>query len=202
VLGARSRGHQEPEEGIAVQITDVRINLAEDRSAKLQGFATITLDGSFVVRDLKIISGTKGLFVAMPSRKLTARCPRCRCKNHLRAQFCNDCGTRMSPHKTQIDERGRAKLHADIAHPINQVCRDHIQADVLKAFDLEVERSKQAGYKPARDYFDDAGPEGIDDDVDEISARSAERAAKKHSEEGPAGGPTDRHADGNMGIFA
>ena len=195
-----------------MEITDIRINLAEDRSAKLQGFATITLDGSFVVRDLKIISGTKGLFVAMPSRKLTARCPRCRCKNHLRAQYCNDCGARMRPHKTQLDERGRAKLHADIAHPINQACRDKIQSGVLDAFKQELERSKQDGYRPSRDYYGDAGPEGSDDDYDDSSSsRSSGNSGKGSSQKKPdrAAGPMPgsgekpRDESGNdMGIFA
>jgi stage V sporulation protein G len=156
-----------------VEITDIRINLAENRSAKLQAFASLTIDNCFVIRDLKIISGTKGLFVAMPSRKLTARCPRCRCKNHLRAQYCNDCGTRMRARRTHCDDRGRAKLHADIAHPINQACRDHVQEKVIEAFRNELERASLPGYTPSRDYLDDAGPEGSDDEVDESTAGKA-----------------------------
>jgi stage V sporulation protein G len=198
-----------PREGIVVEITDIRINLAEDRSAKLQGFATITLDSCFVIRDLKIISGTKGLFVAMPSRKLTARCPRCRCKNHLRAQFCNDCGNGMRPHKTQLDERGRAKLHADIAHPINQACRDQIQAAVLEGFGAEIEKSKQDGYRPPRDYFGDAGPEGTDEDIVEESvpkSRSHDSREAHAEETGEKKAETTNEdlgeANGDMGIFA
>jgi stage V sporulation protein G len=40
------------------------------------------------------------------------------------------------------------KLHADIAHPINADCRRKIQERVVSAFEEEVERSKQPGYKP------------------------------------------------------
>lgn len=36
---------------------------------KLKAYATITIDGAFIVRDLKIIKGTEGFFVAMPSRR-------------------------------------------------------------------------------------------------------------------------------------
>src|SRR3954465_9504388 len=75
-------------------ITEVRIKLMEDNSEneRLQAFFSVTFDDAFVARDRKIIQGTKGSFVAMPSRKLTDRCNHCGCKNHLRARFCNQCG--------------------------------------------------------------------------------------------------------------
>ncbi len=53
--------------GGAMEITEVRVFPVEED--KLRGYATITFDNCFVVRDLKIIAGTKGLFVAMPSKK-------------------------------------------------------------------------------------------------------------------------------------
>src|SRR5262252_3234587 len=60
----------------------------EDNSEneRLQAFCSVTFDDAYVVRDLKIIEGTKGSFVAMPIRKLTDRCPGCGSKNHLRVQ--------------------------------------------------------------------------------------------------------------------
>ena len=63
-------------------ITEVRIKLCEANSERLLAFCSVTFDNAFVVRDLKIIEGTKGMFVAMPSRKLTDRCYKCGCKNH------------------------------------------------------------------------------------------------------------------------
>lgn len=52
-----------------MEITEININLrGED---KLKAFVNITFDDVFVVRGLKVIQGTKGLFVCMPSRKLT-----------------------------------------------------------------------------------------------------------------------------------
>ena len=78
-------------------ITEVRIKLMEDNNERLQAFCSVTFDDAFVVRDLKIIEGTKGSFVAMPSRKLTDRCSSCGCKNHLRARFCNQCGHKWFP---------------------------------------------------------------------------------------------------------
>src|SRR5207244_5954085 len=127
----------------AVVITEVRIKLMEDNNERLLAFCSVTFDDAFVVRDLKIIEGAKGSFVAMPSRKLTDRCPQCGCKNHLRARFCNQCGGKLDEDRAIRDADGRAKLHADIAHPINSACREVIQAAVIKAFQEDVESSKQ-----------------------------------------------------------
>src|SRR5271165_1399066 len=139
-----------------VVITEVRIKLMEggQENERLQAFCSVTFDNAFVVRDLKIIEGTKGSFVAMPSRKLTDHCPQCGCKNHLRARFCNQCGGRLDENRATRDADGRVKLHADIAHPINSGCREIIQSAVLKAFQEEKERSKMPGYVCTYDDFD------------------------------------------------
>ena len=135
-------------------ITEVRIKLMEDNNERLQAFCSVTFDDAFVVRDLKIIEGTKGSFVAMPSRKLTDRCHACGCKNHLRARFCNQCGSKLDEDRATRDADGRAKLHADIAHPINSACREVIQGAVLKAYHEEKERAKQPGYICRYDDYD------------------------------------------------
>ncbi len=75
-----------------MKITDVAIQLAPVGQDRLRGFCCITIDGCFVVRDIKVINGPNGLFVAMPSRKIMAGCSQCRTKNHLHARFCNQCG--------------------------------------------------------------------------------------------------------------
>jgi len=137
-----------------VEITEVRIKLMEEAGERLHAFCSITFDNSFVIRDLKIIGGTNGPFVAMPSRKLTAHCPVCGCKNHLRAAHCNQCGGRLDADRMVKDEDGRAKLYADIAHPINSACREMIQERVIREFELEVGRSKLPGYKSTYDDYD------------------------------------------------
>jgi stage V sporulation protein G len=51
-------------------ITEVRVTLCEDeKHDRLKAFATMTLNNAFVIRGLKIIQGTNGVFVAMPSRR-------------------------------------------------------------------------------------------------------------------------------------
>ncbi len=140
-----------------MEITEVRIKLMEDNSGsneRLQAFCSITFDDMFVIRDLKIIEGAKGFFVAMPSRKLTDRCTHCGTKNHLRSRFCNQCGGRLDENRAIRDADGRAKLHADIAHPINSACREKIQAAVLATYADELERSKMPGYTCRYDDLD------------------------------------------------
>src|SRR5260221_14347020 len=91
-----------------VVITEVRIKLMDENNERLQAFCSVTFDDCFVIRDLKIIEGTKGSFVAMPSRKLTDRCTGCGSKNHLRARHCNQCGTRLDENRAIRDQDGRA----------------------------------------------------------------------------------------------
>ena len=51
-----------------MQITDVRIRKVE-KEGKMKAVVSITIDEEFVVHDIKVIEGDKGLFIAMPSRK-------------------------------------------------------------------------------------------------------------------------------------
>lgn len=139
-----------------MNITEVRVKLTGDPRNKLKAFCSITFDDAFVVRDLKIIEGVKGPFIAMPSRKLSDRCGRCSNKNHLRAQYCNHCGSELDPDRAQRDVRGRARLHADLAHPINSACRITLHKSVVAAYHEEVELAKEEGYKsPSFDDFDE-----------------------------------------------
>lgn len=138
-----------------MEVTEIRVKLIGDRDDKLKAFVTITLDDCFVVRDLKVIKGTRGAFVAMPSRKLTDLCTRCGGKNHLRSRFCSECGNRLDPDRAERDPSGRAKLHADIAHPINQGYRDELQRLVLEAYEKEVALAGEPGYRPRDDLSHD-----------------------------------------------
>src|SRR5688572_18286724 len=163
-----------------MEITEVRIKLMVDSDDRLQGFCSVTFDNCFVVRDLKIIDGTNGPFVAMPSRKLTSHCHQCGSKNHLKAQYCNQCGARQREDRAVRDAEGRAKLYADIAHPINSQCREMIQSRVIVEFRNELERAKQPGYASRYD-------EDYDDDVDAASLVAQE---SRHGPSPPAPVPT------------
>ena len=131
-----------------MEISEVRVKMVANQDDRLKAFCSMTLDNEFVIRDIKIIEGTGGLFVAMPSRKMSDHCPKCGGKNHLRAKFCGNCGARLPENRVKPDTRGRMKLTAAIAHTINAQCKRKIQETIIEAFNEELERSKQPGYQP------------------------------------------------------
>ena len=57
-----------------MQVTDVRVRRIE-KEGKMKAIVSITLDNEFVIHDIKVIEGEKGLFIAMPSRKAATRQP-------------------------------------------------------------------------------------------------------------------------------
>ncbi len=116
-----------------MEITEVKIFRKENKDKKLRAFATITFDDCFVVRDLKVIEGNKGLFVAMPSRRVKEQCPSCGHRNVVRSKFCNNCGKGLDPAVTVT----RENEHKDIAHPITLECRELVQKVVLEAFEKD-----------------------------------------------------------------
>lgn len=144
-----------------MEITEIRVKLVTNQQERLLAFCTVTFDGSFVIRDVKIIEGPKGPFVAMPSRKVNDRCPRCGGKNHLRASFCNECGYKLDPDRAP-SENGRPRLHVDVAHPINQRCRSQVEGAIRAAYEDEKQKAQQPGYRPPNlgddndDVFDGA----------------------------------------------
>lgn len=158
-----------------MEISEVKVKLMGERSDRLKAFCSVTIDREFVIRDLKIIEGTNGMFVAMPSRKITDRCPTCGGKNHLRAKFCNECGGRLNENRAGRDSEGRSKLHADIAHPINSACRERMQRKIVRAYEEELQRSKLPGYKPS-----------YDEEFEDIDLVEAEMSSSASSSRGPA----------------
>ncbi len=145
-----------------MEITEVRVKLINNKDDRLKAFCSMTMDDEFVVRDIKVIEGTNGYFVAMPSRKMSDHCEKCGGKNHLRARFCNNCGAKLLEERAKKDAKGRMKLHADIAHPINAECRQRIQEKITESFKEELEMSQQPDYKPTElDEPDDEVPEVV-----------------------------------------
>ena len=51
-----------------MQITDVRVRMV-NKDSKMKAVVSITIDEVFVIHDIKVIEGEKGMFIAMPSRK-------------------------------------------------------------------------------------------------------------------------------------
>ena len=145
-----------------MEITEVRVALRESAGRapgptratagtggehRLRGYATVTFDRCFVVRNIKIIDGTHGLFVAMPSRKPKAACPRCTFKNDAGGRFCVQCGTAMPPvirsEGQGPESRDAGEGHRDIAHPITADFRQVLQRHILEAYEAERAKSGQ-----------------------------------------------------------
>ncbi len=163
-------------------VTEVRVKLTDDPRNKLKAYCSVTIDDAFVVRDLKIIEGAKGPFVAMPSRKLADHCARCHHKNHLRAAFCNQCGGKLDPERAPRDARGRARLHADLAHPINSHTRIELHKAVVRAYAEEAEAARTAGeaYRPKTFDDFDVLSDMIDDEyLEELERRQEERERRR-----------------------
>jgi stage V sporulation protein G len=123
-----------------MEITEVKIFLKDSPDKKLKAYATVTFDNAFVVRNIKVIEGSSGLFIAMPSRKVKQPCPKCNFKNEARSKYCNQCGSSLpvvSYPATQEPSSAAQAEHKDIAHPITQSFREYLQKRVLDAYSQE-----------------------------------------------------------------
>jgi stage V sporulation protein G len=125
--------------------------LRDNPATKLRAYATITFDNAFVVRNIKVIEGNKGLFVAMPSRRIEEPCSKCGANNSLRSKYCNQCGSLLPEKETAptlqtaegTEKRDPRSEHRDIAHPINMETREYIQKKILEAYEAEKTKSPQ-----------------------------------------------------------
>ncbi len=119
-----------------MEITEVRIFPRESPDKKLKAYATITFDNAFVVRNIKVIEGASGLFVAMPSRRLKRSCPKCGYRNEVRSKFCSFCGGILpfSSRPTSTQGEPEDSEHRDICHPITQSFREYLSRRVLEAY--------------------------------------------------------------------
>ena len=114
-----------------MEVTEVQVNLCDNSDERLRAYCAVIFDNCFVVHNVRVIEKATGLLVAMPSRKVTAKCTKCGFKNAIDANYCSICGTDIAEiRKSQTD----TKIHFDIAHPINADCRKMIEQHVLKAY--------------------------------------------------------------------
>jgi stage V sporulation protein G len=121
-----------------MEITEIRVFQKEGQDKKLKAYATITFDNSFVVRNIKVIQGSNGLFIAMPSRKMKRLCQKCHFKNEVGSKFCNHCGTPIKSENHDAEHPDAKTEHRDIAHPITQQFREYLQTKILEAYEKEI----------------------------------------------------------------
>ncbi|MFA5410372.1 MAG: septation protein SpoVG family protein [Candidatus Omnitrophota bacterium] len=123
-----------------MEITEVRVFLKDSPDKKLKAYVTVTFDNAFVVRNIKVIEGTKGTFIAMPSRKIKQPCPKCNFKNESRSKYCNQCGGQLPFVPAPVGQEAAGNMQSeqkDIAHPITQSFRDYLQKRILEAYEQE-----------------------------------------------------------------
>lgn len=120
-----------------MEITELRVFLKEGQDRKLKAYTTVTFDNAFVVRNIKVIDGSNGLFIAMPSRKMKNSCPKCGFKNEVGSKFCNQCGVSIPMGQPQAKPPDAKSEHRDLAHPISQEFREYLQNKVLEAYRKE-----------------------------------------------------------------
>ena len=137
----------------------VRPGESESRAGetRLKAYATLTFDHCFVVRNIKIIEGKNGLFVAMPSHKPKTACGRCQFKNDVGGRYCCQCGSSLGrPMERAVvlsGEPPEAQAHRDIAHPVTAEFRQYLQQRVLAAYETELVRASapDAGFGSGQD---------------------------------------------------
>lgn len=128
-----------------MEITEVRISLRDNEGKRLKAYATVTFDNSFAVRNIKVVEGNSGLFVAMPAKKMKQFCPRCGKKVDVGSHYCNHCGVQLPPAPRDASPgttTNKQATHQDLAHPINQQFRDYLQSKVLDSYYREKEMFK------------------------------------------------------------
>lgn len=134
-----------------MEITDVQVNLCANAEDRLKAYCAVVFDNSFVVHNVRVIEKTDGLLIAMPSRKLTSKCPACHFKNPIDNAYCGNCGTRLRDDAAIKRLQRETKIHFDVAHPINPRCRQMIEDAVTIAYFKAVEEQGDAPRRRPRD---------------------------------------------------
>jgi stage V sporulation protein G len=132
------------EERQLMEITEIRIFLKDGQDKKLKAYATVTLDSCFVVRNIKIIHSSMGLFIAMPSRKTKFPCPKCHFKNEIGSKFCSYCGTKLPMQDLASKPKDAKADHRDIAHPVTKEFREILQKKVLAAYEEQAAKGESS----------------------------------------------------------
>jgi stage V sporulation protein G len=130
---------------LGMEITEIRVFPKEGQDKKLKAYTTVTFDNAFVVRNIKVIQGSSGLFIAMPSRKTKSPCSKCHFKNEVGSKYCNQCATALPSQAVQEASSDAKAEHRDIAHPITQQFREYLQNKILEAYEKEVARGSASG---------------------------------------------------------
>jgi stage V sporulation protein G len=125
------------------RVTEVTLIISNDEIVKRDGvlaFATLVLEESLVVRDIKVMERSGVIFLGMPSKKIKDRCPNCSCKNQVTDKYCHECGTRRDRSNQP------SRIHTDVAFPINQDYRSYLERKIAQAYNDRVPRERRLKY--------------------------------------------------------
>ncbi|MCM8769837.1 MAG: septation protein SpoVG family protein [Candidatus Omnitrophica bacterium] len=125
-----------------MEITETRVSPIHSSNSRLRAYVSVTFDNAFVVRDIRIIEGKNGLFVAMPSKKTQKPCSKCGYKNATGSRFCGSCGSSLPTENSQ--KAPVAERHKDLAHPINSAFREYMQTKIIEAYKKAIEKESQS----------------------------------------------------------
>ncbi|NOZ64839.1 MAG: hypothetical protein GXO71_07980 [Caldiserica bacterium] len=161
-----------------MEITDVRVRLASRKRDKVKAFASVTFDSCFVVRNIRLIEGNNGLFLAMPSEEARKSCPQCTSRIPWSSRFCPRCGAHLGDNAVVTSAKQGSR---DLAHPINQETREYITSKVIEAYNEilaeapplseEVEETEKVEEK-----------EKIEEVIEEVKSEDEESQAEEISE--------------------
>ena len=129
-----------------MDLTEIRIELpkhnydpTDTRTALLACFSLV-FDRELVMHSVKLIQGKSNIFLAMPNERKHDHCPRCKSKNHLLANYCNNCGTVLKKDRhlhlfPSTDTKNR--LYNDLVHPITTDLREYLLTECLNSYNQE-----------------------------------------------------------------
>ena len=118
-------------------------------------YCTLVLWGSIVIREVKILDGTKGLIVSMPADPAKDRCPNCHERNSVKANFCGQCGRGLPTKRDiRINAKGRPILYYDLVHPVDCQVRRRLESEVIEAYRTEEQWSQMPDYRQGHLRYD------------------------------------------------
>ncbi len=118
-----------------MKVTEITIRLQNNpKNPALLAICSLVVENAFVIHEVKVIQGRKGVFVAMPQRKRTDHCPSCNASNALSSRHCHHCGIMIPGGFSEIKD-----CTEDVVHPITEECRREFHSKVLAAYENELE---------------------------------------------------------------
>ncbi len=174
-----------------MNITNTQLDIIENPNGKLRAFCSLTFNHEFVVKNFKIIKGKHGLFVAMPSRKLTKPCYRCDNRAFRNANYCDRCGKEFDD-RSGNSHHDTDETHSDIAFPIEDDFREQLEDRLIAAY----RKRKEGGSGVNVEHAKDENYDLLDFEYEGPSTEETDEDSEVSSEEDGSPESTIEDADG------